>query len=112
MYRRIMMPMLIFLFFMGMLSGCTRFATSGKMMDRIEKMGKPGITEQAFNKAVPIARLVEQGGSKKVYLVAFGEPCFVCGSGKAFLRSFEPYATLFTFENGKLNSFERIRSGS
>jgi len=105
------MSMLSFLFLLGMLSGCTRFATSGKMMDRIEKKATTGMSEQEFQKAVPIARLLEEQGNKKVYMVAFGEPCFVCGSGEAFLRSFEPYATELTFIDGTLTSTERIIDG-
>lgn len=99
-------------FLLGVSTGCAKFATTGKMMDKIEKQATQSISEQEFKKRVPIAKLVGEEGKKKVYLVAFGEPCFICGSGKAFLRSFEPYATKFTFENGYLLSIERIASGS
>ena len=99
-------------FLLGILTGCSRFATTGKMMDRIEKQATQAITEQEFIKKVRIARLVGEEGSKKVYLVAFGEPCFICSSAKAHLQSFEPYATKFIFENGNLLSIKRIVDGS
>ena len=110
-YKKRSITILALLFLLGILTGCTRYATSGKIMDRIEKKATIGMSEQEFQKAVPIARLVDEQGSKKVYVVAFGEPCFVCGSGKAFMRSFEPYATEFTFVNGSLSSTERIIDG-
>jgi hypothetical protein len=57
---------------------------------------------------VPNAQLVGEEGNKKVYMVAVGEPCYVCGSGKAFLKSYESYATKFTFEDGNLVSKDRV----
>ena len=103
--------MLSMLFLFVILSGCAKYATSGRMMERIEKKATPAISEEEFKKRVPIARLVREDGGEKVYLVAFGEPCFVCGSAEAFLRSFEPYATRFTFISGTLVSTERIIDG-
>ena len=49
--------------------------------------------------------------NKKLYVVVVGEPCFVCGTEKAFLRSSEIYATKFIFEAGTLVSMERIVNG-
>jgi|GEM_PF-1614135 len=99
-------------FVLGITTGCAKYATTGKMMDGIEKQATQAMTEEEFIKKVRIARLISEEGGKKVYLVAFGEPCFICGSARAHLRSFEPYATKFTFENGNLLSIERIVNGS
>lgn len=110
-FRKSIISLLIVLFTTSMLNGCAGYATTGKMMDRLEKKATAGMSEQEFTKAIPIARLVEAQGSKKVYLVAIGEPCFVCGSGEAFVRSFEPYATRFTFTDGTLSATERVVSG-
>ena len=103
--------LLLIWFLFGIAAGCAKYATTGKMMERIEKKATVGVSEQEFIEKVPIARLVREDGGEKVYLVAFGEPCFVCGSAEAFLRSFEPYATRFTFISGTLVSTERIIDG-
>ena len=103
--------MLLMFILFGLFTGCAKYATSGKMMERIEKKATAGISEKNFIEKVPIARLVREEGGEKVYQVAFGEPCLVCGSGEAFLRSFEPYATRFTFIDGTLVSTERIIDG-
>jgi len=110
-FKNLSIFLLQLVFLMGVSTGCAKYATTGKMMDKIEKQATPSISEQEFIKKVPIARLVGEEGNKKVYLVAFGEPCFICSSGKAHLRSFEPYATKFTFEDGYLLSIERLVSG-
>ncbi len=109
--NRAIIILLILMLLLSLVGGCARYATSGKVMDRIEKKATIGMSEQEFQKAVPIAQLVDEQGSKKVYMVAFGEPCFVCGSGKAFMKSFEPYATEFTFVDGSLSSMQRIIDG-
>jgi hypothetical protein len=57
---------------------------------------------------VPYAQFVSEEGNKKIYMVGVGEPCFICGSGKAFLKSYESYATKFTFEDGSLVSVDRV----
>ena len=99
---------LMLVFAMGLTTGCARFATTGKTMDRIVKKAPMGISEQDFNKKVRYARLVSEVGDKKVYLYAFGEPCLVCSTGGAFLKSFEPYAMKFTFTDGTLSAIERF----
>ncbi len=98
-------PIALGLFF---LSGCAKWATTDKMSSRIEKKAPVGISEKEFKGKVSNAQLVGKEGSKKVYMVAVGEPCFLCGSGKAFLKSYESYATKFTFEDGNLVSVDRI----
>ena len=110
--KKLSILILQLVFLLGLLTGCSRFATTGKMMDGIEKQATQSITEEEFVIKVRIARLISEEEGKKVYLVAFGEPCFICGSAKAHLRSFEPYATKFTFENGNLLSIKRIVDGS
>ncbi len=90
------------------LSGCAKWATTDKMISRIEKKAPVGISEKEFKGKVPNAQLVGEEGNKKVYVVAVGEPCYICGSGKAFLKSYESYATKFTFEDGNLVSVDRI----
>ena len=92
------------------LSGCAKWVTTDKMISRIEKKAPVGISEKEFKGKVPNAQLVGEEGNKKVYVLAVGEPCFLCGSGKAFLKSYESYATKFTFEDGKLVSTDRIVS--
>ena len=109
--RKLCILFLILLFALSMSAGCAKFTTSGKMMDNIEKKAIPGMSEEEFQKSVRNARIIEEEGSKKVYLLAFGQPCFVCGSGEAFLKSFEPYATKFTFINGTLSTTERVING-
>ena len=109
-FKTLSVSILSLLFVLSISAGCAKFSTSGKMMDNLEKKTTTGMSEQEFQKSVRNARLVGEEGNKKVYLLAFGEPCFVCGSGEAFLRSFEPYATKFTFIDGTLSSTERIVS--
>ena len=89
-------------------SGCAKWATKDKMISKIEKRAPVGISEKEFKTKVPNAQLVDEEGNKKVYMVAVGEPCFLCGSGKAFLKSYESYATTFTFEDGSLVSVDRV----
>ncbi len=109
--RTLSISFLILLFVLSMSVGCAKFTTTGKMMDNIEKKAFAGMSEEEFQKSVRNARIIKEEGSKKVYLLAFGEPCFVCGSAEAFLRSFEPYATKFIFINGILSSTERVIDG-
>jgi len=66
------------------------------------------LSEKEFKGKVPNAQLVGEEGNKKVYMVAVGEPCYICGSGKAFLKSYESYSTKFTFEDGNLVSVDRV----
>jgi len=95
----------------GTSAGCAKYATKGTMMERVEGKAPVGMSEEAFTKSVTTAKLVEEEGNRKVYVVVVGEPCFICGSGKTFLRSYEIYATKFVFENGSLVSKDRIVSG-
>jgi hypothetical protein len=81
------------------------------MIGKIENRTHMGMSEEEFKKAVPNAELVDEEGNKKLYAVAAGDPCFICGSGSAFHRSYEIYAAKFTFEDGKLVSTDRIVSG-
>jgi len=92
--------------------GCARYATSDKKIDELEKKISIGMSESQFTKNVPNAQLVDENENKKVYVVVISETCFFCGSSKTFQRSFETYATQFTFEDGKLVSFKRIANGS
>ena len=94
-----------------LLGGCAKYATTGEMIKRLEKRAHMGISEQEFKEKIPIARLVDVSHNKKLYVVVVGEPCFVCGTEKAFLRSSEIYATKFVFEAGTLVSMERIVDG-
>ena len=71
-----------------------------------------GMSENEFEENIPNAQLIDEQENKKVYVVVKSETCFFCGSTKAFQRSFETYATQFTFEDGKLVSFKRITGGS
>lgn len=100
---------LIIVFFA--LTGCAKYATKGKMIEKIEHMTPVGMKEGVFTKEVHNAKLVQQEGNKKIYVVVASDPCFFCGSGKTFLRSFEIYADKFTFEDGKLISVDRIVNG-
>lgn len=93
-------------------AGCSKFATKGRLMERIEKKTYVGISEEDFKKILPYAELVQEEGAQRVYVVAVGDPCFICGSGKAFVKSYEVYATRFTFKDGKLVSKARIVSGN
>lgn len=101
----------LFLLLLTTSSGCTKYATKGEMIGKIEKQTTVGMPEEEFTKKVPYAKVVEEENGKKVYLVAASDPCFFCGSWNAFARSYEIYATKFTFENGSLISTERIVSG-
>lgn len=92
-------------------TGCAKYATTGKVIEKIEKRVHMGISEEEFTKRVPTAELVCEERNTKVYLVAVGKPCIVCGSAHAFVRSFEIYATKFTFEDGSLVAVDRIVSG-
>jgi hypothetical protein len=92
-------------------AGCAKYATTGEMISRIEKRTYMGISEQEFKERIPIARLVDVSYNKKLYVFVVGEPCFVCGTEQAFLRSSEVYATKFIFEDGTLVEKERIAGG-
>ena len=102
---------LALVFVLSMSVGCAKRATKGKIIGKIESRAQVGMSEEEFKKAVPNAELVDEEGNKKLYAVAAGDPCFICGSGKAFQRSYEIYASKFTFEDGKLISVDRIVSG-
>ena len=80
-------------------------------MVEVEKKISIGISEGEFTKKIPNAQLVDEKENKKLYVVVVSETCFFCGSAKGFQRSFETYATKFTFEDGKLISFKRIANG-
>ena len=92
--------------------GCARYATSDEKIGEIEKKISIGVSESEFTKNIPTAQLVDEKDNKKVYVVVVSETCFFCGSGKAFQRSFETYATKFSFEDGKLVSYTRIANAS
>ena len=101
--------LLVLLFFLLILpSGCAKHATKGRMIGKIENQTTTGMTEEEFTQKVPQAKMVEQEDDKKIYLVAASDPCFVCGSWDAFVRSYEIYVTKFTFKDGNLISIERI----
>ena len=91
--------------------GCARYATSDEKMVEVEKKISIGISEGEFIKKIPNAQLVDEKENKKFYVVVVSETCFFCGSAKGFQRSFETYATKFSFEDGKLVSFERVANG-
>ena len=110
-YRRLAAVMLSLLFGSLVLGGCAKYATTGETISRIEKRAYMGISEQEFKEKIPIARLIDVSHNEKLYVVVVGEPCFVCGTEKAFLRSSEVYATKFVFEDGALVSTERIVNG-
>lgn len=109
--RKLSLVIVTLVFFFGISAGCAKRATKGKMIGKIEGRTHVGMSEEDFKKAVPYAELVDEEGNRKLYAVAAGDPCFICGSGKAFQRSYEIYATKFTFEDGKLISTDRIVSG-
>ncbi len=102
--RTLAIGIILVAFGLFFLSGCAKWATTDKMISRIENKASVGISEKEFKGKVPYAQLVGEEGNKKVYMVAVGEPCYICGSGKAFLKSYESYATKFTFEDGNLVS--------
>lgn len=110
--KRLTIVILLIAFVLTASAGCSKFATKGRMMDRVEKRAPVGMSEEDFKKTLPNAELVKEEGTQRVYAVAAGEPCFICGSARAFADSYEIYATLFTFEDGKLVSKERIVSGN
>jgi hypothetical protein len=91
--------------------GCARYATSDEKIVEIEKKMSIGVSESEFTKNIPTAQLIDEKENKKVYVALVSETCFFCGSAKGFQRSFETYATQFTFEDGKLVSFKRIANG-
>ena len=98
-------------FVLSVFFGCVRYATSDEKIVEMEKKISIGVFESEFTKNIPNAKLVDEKENKKVYVVVVSETCFFCGSGKAFQRSFETYATQFTFEDGKLVSYKRIANG-
>lgn len=91
--------------------GCARYATSDEKITEMEKQISIDLPESEFKSKIPTAQLVDETENKKVYVLVVSETCFFCGSAKAFQKSFETYATQFTFEDGKLVSFERIADG-
>lgn len=91
--------------------GCARYATSDKKITEMEQKISMGMSETEFKEKIPNAQLVDEKENKKLYVVVVSEPCFFCGSVKAFQRSFETYATQFTFKDGELISFKRIADG-
>jgi hypothetical protein len=91
--------------------GCARYATSDEKIVEIEKKISIGVSESEFTKNIPTAQLIDEKENKKVYVALVSETCFFCGSAKGFQRSFETYATQFTFEDGRLVSFKRIANG-
>ena len=106
--KRLTKAIIIIALSLFFLAGCTKWATTDKMISRIESKTPVRISEKEFKTKVPNAALVGEEGNKKVYLVAVGEPCYICGSGKAFMKSYESYATKFTFEDGSLVSVDRV----
>ena len=109
--RNLSLIIVALVFLLSISVGCAKRATKGKMIGKIESRTYMGMPEEEFKKFVPSAELVDEEGNKKLYAVVAGDPCFICGSGKAFQRSYEIYATTFTFEDGKLVSTDRIVSG-
>jgi thioredoxin-related protein len=101
----------LFVFVLSVSFGCARYATSDEKIVEIEKKISIGVSESEFTKNIPTAQLVDEKENKKLYVVVVSETCFFCGSAKGFQRSFETYATKFTFEDGKLISFKRIANG-
>ena len=101
----------LFVFVLSVSFGCARYATSDEKIVEIEKKISIGVSESEFTKNIPTAQLVDEKENKKLYVVVVSETCFFCGSAKAFQRSFETYATKFTFEDGKLVAFKRIANG-
>ncbi len=99
------------LFVFSVSFGCSKYATSDEKITDVEKKMSIGVSESDFTKNIPAAQLVDEKDNKKVYVVVMSETCFFCGSAKGFQRSFETYATQFTFKDGKLVSFKRIANG-
>ena len=91
--------------------GCSRFATKGRMASNIENQLELGISETEFAEKMPAAELIEEKERRKVYLLAVEDPCLVCSSWGAFIRSSELYAMKITFDDGRLVSVDRILSG-
>ena len=106
----ILITLSVFVFFLSF--GCARYATSDKKITEMEQKISIGMSESEFKGNIPDAQLVDEKENKKVYVVVVSETCFFCGSAKTFQRSFETYATQFTFEDGELVSFKRIADGS
>lgn len=102
------LPLILLLSFS---SGCARYATRDTLISGIESRAAVGMSEEAFEQSVQNATLIETEGNRKVYTAVVGQRCFLCGTKEAFLRSYEVYATRFTFENGRLVSKERIVTG-
>ena len=90
---------------------CARYATSDDKITEIENKMSIGVSESEFKENIPNAQLIDEKENTKVYVVVVSETCFFCSSVKAFQRSFETYATQFTFEDGRLVSFKRIADG-
>lgn len=104
-------PVLSILFLMAIVAdctGCARFATSDERIARLEGAVQVGMTLQQFKAQAPDAQLVQHDGNRKVFAVVRSQPCFICGTPKAFGRSFEVHATRFLFEDEALVSFARI----
>ena len=102
----------LFVFVLSLSFGCARYATSDEKIVEMEKKMSIGTSESEFTKNIPTAQLVDEKENKKVYVVVVSETCFFCGSAKGFQRSFETYATKFSFEDGKLVSYTRIANAS
>lgn len=92
-------------------SGCAKYATTGRMIGKIENRVEIGASEEEFKEKMPYSSLAHEEEGRKIYLLVVQEPCFICGTGKAFLRSYETYVNNFVFEDGKLISIDRIESG-
>ena len=110
-FRNTVILITLSIFIFAVSFGCARYATSDEKMVEVEKKISIGVSESEFTKNIPTAQLVDEKDNKKVYVVVVSETCFFCGSAKGFQRSFETYATKFTFEDGKLISFKRIANG-
>ena len=110
-FRNTVILITLSVFIFAVSFGCARYATSDEKMVEVEKKISIGISEGEFTKKIPNAQLVDEKENKKLYVVVVSETCFFCGSAKGFQRSFETYATKFTFEDGKLVSFERVANG-
>jgi len=110
-YQKFNITILSLLFLLSFSTGCAKYATKDTLISEIENKVYEGMSEEEFKQSVPKATLAEEKGNQKVYTVAMGQHCFWCGTGKAFLRSYEVYATKFTFENGSLVAKERVVDG-
>lgn len=93
------------------IGGCAKFSTSDKKIAALEEKVSIGMTESQFTLSVPNAELINTTENKSLYAIRVSPPCFICGSTTGFTRSFESYATRFTFENGELVSFSRFLNG-